>query len=383
MATMCYTIRHTPPETMPSATHPAAQPRRAILYVEDRMPVPSPIPTAVVGVTGYEGANLARLLAAHPQFALIEATARSEAGTPLGRALPALVGTPCADVIITASVREAALVFIAAPHGPAGELAAACRRAGRRVIDLSADFRLRDPAQYRQWYGHDHPAPELLPGAVYGLVEWQREAIREADLIANPGCFPTAAILALAPALAAGLIQPAIIVDAKTAISGAGRSPTRRVHFSETHDSIAPYNLGSHRHLPEMVNLLGDLMPASDPPQITFVPHLVPMSRGILATCYATLQAGVTIADLTAAYQARYAGEPFVQMIDRPPETAWVRGSNRCLIHIAGDAVPGRAIIISAIDNLMKGGAGQAIQNANLRYGLPETAGLAAGGLWP
>jgi N-acetyl-gamma-glutamyl-phosphate reductase len=346
------------------------------------MPVPSPIPTAVVGVTGYEGANLARLLAAHPHFALIEATARREIGVALGRALPALAGLPCADIPITESVREAALVFIAAPHGPAGEIAAACRRAGRRVIDLSADFRLRDPAQYTQWYGHAHPAPELLPAA-YGLCEWQRAAIREADLIANPGCFPTAAILALAPALAARMIQPAIIVDAKTAISGAGRSPARRVHFSETHDSTAPYGLGGHRHLPEMVNLLTDLAPASDPPQITFVPHLVPMSRGILATCYVTLQPGISIADLAAAYEARYAGEPFVEVIARPPETAWVRGSNRCLIHIAGDAVPGRAIIISAIDNLMKGGAGQAIQNANLRYGLPETAGLEMGGLWP
>jgi len=293
-----------------------------------------------------------------------------------------LAGLPGADLAITERVREAELVFIAAPHGHAGTLAAQCRREERRVIDLSADFRLPDRDLYTQWYNQPHPAPELLPEAAYGLCEWQRDALRTANLIANPGCFPTAAILALAPALSAGLITPQIVVDAKTGITGAGRSPSRRVHFAETHDSITPYGLAGHRHLPEMEHMLAALAPETAP-QITFVPHLVPMNRGILATCYATLLPSVRATQVMDAYQTCYAGEPFLQIIDRPPETAWVRGTNRCLIHIAVDEARGRVIIISAIDNLMKGGAGQAVQNANLRYGLPETTGLDAGGLWP
>ncbi len=343
----------------------------------------SRIATAIVGVTGYEGANLARLVAYHPNFHLIEATARQDIGQPLGNVLPALLGTPVADLPLTEQSTEADLVFIAVPHGPAGALAATYRRAGRRVIDLSADFRLPDPAQYTHWYGHPHPAPELLPEAVYGLPELYRAALREAQLVANPGCFPTTAILALAPAFAADLIEPDVIVDAKTAISGAGRSPARRVHFDETHDSITAYGLAGHRHLPEIENILGALRSADAPPQITFVPHLVPMNRGILATCYATLRAGVSETALRTAYQAHYADEPFVQIVDQPPETAWVRGTNRCLVMVHVAPATRRLIIVAAIDNLMKGGAGQAMQNANIICGLPETLGLEMGGMWP
>ncbi len=347
------------------------------------MPASSHIPCAIIGVTGYEGANLARLIASHPHLRLTEATARTEVGCTLNRALPALAGLPGADLVISERVSEAELVFIAVPHGPAGTLAAECRREGRHVIDLSADFRLRERTLYAQWYHQPHPAPDLLPEAVYGLCEWEREALRRADLIANPGCFPTAAILALAPAISERLIESQIVVDAKTGISGGGRSPSRRFHFAETHDSVAAYGLGGHRHLPEMEQELGKFARDGATPQITFVPHLVPMNRGILATCYVTLRPGVRAAQVMEAYQARYAREPFVQIIDRPPETAWVRGTNRCLLHLAVDEARGRAIIVSAIDNLMKGGAGQAIQNANLRYGWPETAGLESGGLWP
>jgi N-acetyl-gamma-glutamyl-phosphate reductase len=367
---------------MPSSAIP---PRccRAFFLVEGRMSA-ALIPTAIVGVTGYEGANLARLVAHHPHLRLIEATARQDIGLPLGQALPALAGLPGAEVRLSDVVLEAELVFVAAPHGPAGAIAATCRRAGRRVVDLSADFRLPNTDLYTHWYHQPHPAPDLLPTAIYGLTEWHRDAVRGAHLVANPGCFPTAAILALAPAVAAGLIQPDVVVDAKTAISGAGRSPSRRVHFNETHDSVAPYGLGGHRHLPEMELTLAAIAPTPEAAsQITFVPHLVPMHRGLLATCYATLAPDATTEQFTAAYQDRYAAEPFIQIIDRPPETAWVRGSNRCLIHIVVDGSHHRAIIISAIDNLMKGGAGQAIQNANLMLGLPETAGLEMGGLWP
>lgn len=342
----------------------------------------APIPTAIVGVTGYEGVNLARLVAAHPRLRLVEATARAAAGEPLGRALPALAGTNVADVRIGETVRKAELVFIATPHGVAAPLVAEQHRAGRRVIDISADFRLRDPADYAAWYGHAHPAPELLAGAVYGLPEQHRAAIRTAQIVANPGCFPTAAILALLPAVAAGMIEPDVIVDAKTGISGAGRSPSRRVHFAETHDSVTAYGLAGHRHLPEIETELALAAP-DDPPRVTFIPHLVPMNRGILATCYATLRPGVSAAAVHAAYAARYAGEPFVTLLDQPPETGWVRGSNRCLLHVAVDAGRRRLVAISALDNLMKGGAGQAVQNANLCLDLPETAGLEGAGLWP
>jgi N-acetyl-gamma-glutamyl-phosphate reductase len=367
---------------MPSSAIPLRC-RRAFFLVEGRMSA-ALIPTAIVGVTGYEGANLARLVATHPQLRLVEATARQDIGSSLGQVLPALAGLPGAEVRLSAEVREAALVFIAAPHGPAGAIAAMCRGAGRRVVDLSADFRLPDTDTYTHWYHQPHPAPDLLPSAVYGLPEWRRAALRGAELVANPGCFPTATILALAPAVAAGMILPEVVVDAKTAISGAGRSPSRRVHFNETHDSVAPYSLGGHRHLPEMELTLAAIAPTpAAAPQITFVPHLVPMNRGLLATCYATLAPTVTAEQCIAAYQVRYASEPFIQIIASPPETAWVRGSNRCLLHIAIDERRRRVIISSAIDNLMKGGAGQAIQNANLMLGLSETAGLEMGGLWP
>ncbi len=341
------------------------------------------ISTAIVGVTGYEGAVLARLVAAHPHFHLIEATARSDAGRRLGDALPNLASTPAAQLPLTESVREAEFVFIAVPHGPAARIAAQCLREGRRVVDLSADFRLRDPDLYATWYGHAHPAPELLPAAVYGLPEWRRDALHQATLVANPGCFPTTTLLALGPAFADQLIQPDVIVDAKTGISGAGRSPSRRTLFVEDHDSIAAYNVNGHRHTPEMVQEFAALAGDGATPALTFIPHLVPMNRGILATCYATLRPDVTAGQVRDAYATHYAGEPFVTISDRPPETAWVRGSNRCMIFLAIDEERRRLVVIAAIDNLMKGGAGQAVQNANLMCGFAETAGIDTMGVWP
>ncbi len=342
-----------------------------------------PITAAIVGVTGYEGANVARLLAGHPALHLVEVVARSAVGARLGAALPALAGTTVADLPITERVTSAELVFLAVPHGVAAELALTLASEGRRIIDISADFRLHDLATYAQWYGHPHPAPLLLREAVYGLPELHREAIRTAHIIGNPGCYPTAAILALAPAIAAGIIERDCIVDAKSAISGAGRSPTRRVHFNETADSVTAYALHGHRHLPEIEVELEALAAADAAPRITFVPHLVPLNRGLLATCYATLKPGVDPDAVVGVYQERYAQEPFVTLIDEPPETNWVRGSNRCLVHVSIDRRSARLIVVSAIDNLMKGGAGQAIQNANLCFNLPETTGLEMGGIWP
>lgn len=344
----------------------------------------APIPTAIVGVTGYEGAVLAQLLASHPRFRLVEATSRSEAGKPLSDALPNLTATSIATLPLTESVREAELVFVAVPHGAAAAIVAQCRRDGRRVVDLSADFRLGTAQRYADWYHHEHAAPELLDEAVYGLCEWRRDALGQASLVANPGCYPTTAVLSLGPAFAADLITPDIIIDAKSGISGAGRSPSRRVHFVEIYDSITAYNITSkHRHVAEMEQELVAVSPDDTFPEITFIPHLVSMNRGILATCYATLRPGVTAAQVQAAYRERYAGEPFVHVIERPPETSWVLGSNSCLIYLFADEARGRLIVIGAIDNLMKGGAGQAIQNANIMYGLHENAGLARAGVWP
>lgn len=341
------------------------------------------IPTAIAGVTGYEGINAARLLADHPRFRLVAALARTGFGTPLGAALPSLAGTAVADLPITESPGDAELIIMAVPHGPAAELAARWQREGRKIVDCSADFRLHDTALYARWYGHPHPAPDLLPRAVYGLCEWRRDEIRASSLIANPGCFPTAALLALLPAFAADLVEPDAIVDAKTGVSGAGRSPSRRVHFAETSDSVAPYGVAGHRHLPEMEGELAAFTRGKAAPRITFIPHLLPMNRGLLATCYATLHPGVTAQAVHAAYHERYAGDPFITILEQPPETGWVRGSNRCLLSIHVDSDRRRLTVISAIDNLMKGGAGQAVQNANLLFDLPEMTGLTQAGVWP
>jgi N-acetyl-gamma-glutamyl-phosphate reductase len=288
-----------------------------------------------------------------------------------------------ADLPIGETVGDAELIFLAVPHGIAATLGAQLRSEGRRVIDISADFRLRDPAQYLRWYGHEHPAPAWLPEAIYGLCEWHRDALQHSLLVANPGCFPTGALLALLPACVAGLIEPDIIIDAKTGVTGAGRSPSRRVHFDEVSDSITAYGVTGHRHLPEIENELAALAKESPAQNITFIPHLAPMHRGILSTCYATLRPGVDMSIIQAAYRDRYADEPFITLLDQPPETGWVRGTNRCLLFISVNEAHRRLIIISAIDNLMKGGAGQAVQCANLMYDLPETAGLEMGGIWP
>lgn len=340
------------------------------------------IASAIVGVTGYEGIVLARLLARHPRFRLIEVTARTYAGQTLGEALPSLTREPIGALPITEAVREAELIFVAAPHGAAGEIAAGFRREGRRVIDLSADFRLRDVAVYAQWYKRPHPAPDILPEAVYGLSELAGDALHGANLVANPGCFPTGALLALTPAVECDLLAPEVIVDAKTAVSGAGRSPTRRTHFVETSDSVTAYGVEGHRHLPEMEQELA-ARTSGEATQITFIPHLVPMNRGILSTCYATLRPRVTSEAVMGAYRARYAGKPFVTILDFPPETGWVRGSNQCLLSLTVDESRRRLVVVSAIDNLMKGGAGQAVQNANLMYGYDETTGLDQAGVWP
>jgi N-acetyl-gamma-glutamyl-phosphate reductase len=337
------------------------------------------IPAAVVNGTGYGGVELLRLLARHPAFALVEVTARSEAGKPVAEVFPHL---PELDLRFTERIERAEVVFVALPDHAAAELVPALLTEGRRVVDLSAAFRLRDAALYPRWYGYPHPAPALLASAVYGLPELTRAALREANLAACPGCYPTAAILALAPTLRAGMIAPDVIVDAKSGVSGAGRTLKLGMHFSEVNEDVSPYGLEGHRHRPEIAQELSAAA-GGVPVTLTFTPHLIPMTRGILATCYGTLHDGVTAADVTEAYRAAYADEPFVRIAASAPHTKWTLGSNLCFVHPVVDAEAGRLVAVSALDNLGKGAAGQAVQCANIMCGLPETLGLPAEGVYP
>jgi N-acetyl-gamma-glutamyl-phosphate reductase len=345
------------------------------------------IPAAVVNGTGYGGVELLRLLRHHPVFELVEVTARSEAGKSVAAVFPQLTGL---DLTFTPAVERAELVFAALPDEAAVELVPellaasdpAGRSSGRRVLDLSAGFRLRDAALYPKWYGYEHPAPALLETAVYGLAEWVRAELPSAQLVACPGCYPTAALLALGPALAAKLIEPDVIVDAKSGVSGAGRTLRLSSHFSEVNEDVTAYGVGRHRHAPEMAQGLRERN-GGEPVRLTFTPHLIPMTRGILATCYADLKPGVTAADVRHAYERAYADEPFVRLAAQPPHTKWTAGSNLCFVHPTVTPEGDRLIALSALDNLVKGAAGQAIQCANVMYGLDETLGLPLEGVYP
>lgn len=336
------------------------------------------IATAVVNGTGYGGVELLRLLRGHPTFDVVEVTARSEAGKPLADVFPQLGAT---GLVFGERVERAELVFCALPDEAAIELVPGLLAEGRRVVDLSAGFRLRDAALYPRWYGYEHPAPALLEEAVYGLAEHARERLPGARLVANPGCYPTATLLALAPALRAGLIEPDAIVDAKSGVSGAGRTLKLTTHYSEVNEDVGAYGVGGHRHQPEIAQELAGI--AGGRVRLTFTPHLVPMTRGILATCYATLRPGVGAEDVRAAYEAAYRGEPFVRLVGRAPHTKWASGSNTCYVSATVDEENGRLLAFGAIDNLVKGASGQAIQCANLMYGLPETTGLPVEGVYP
>ncbi|HEX9058363.1 MAG TPA: N-acetyl-gamma-glutamyl-phosphate reductase [Ktedonobacterales bacterium] len=348
----------------------------------------SQIPVAVVSGTGYGGVELLRVLRAHPRFRLVEVTARSEVGRRVCDVFPQLH-----DVTLpfTERVNDAALVFLGLPDHASAELAPTLLAEGRRVVDLSAAFRLRDAALYREWYGYEHPAPTLLSESVYGLPELRRDHLAGARLVAGPGCFPTAALLALAPALRSGLLEPGIIVDAKSGLSGAGRGLKLGTHYSEANEDVSAYGLSGHRHWPEMRQELATLYPDStsserDVPanlRLTFVPHLVPMTRGILATCYADPRQPITGDAVREVYAAAYAGEPFVHVVEQPPHTKHSLGTNHAFVHPAVDTRTGRLVVVCAIDNLGKGAAGQARQCANAMYGAPETLGLDGAGLYP
>ena len=339
----------------------------------------------ILGAAGTTGGELVRLLLGHPEVELAFLGGRESAGRSLGDVHPHLAGTPAGAQTIRPVEQAPDLdaVFLALPHGESAGLAPALLEGGARAIDLSGDFRL-PAADYPEWYGFEHPAPAWLGKAVYGLPERFRDQIRSAHLVANPGCFPTASVLGLAPLLAAGLVEPgAIHVDGKTGLSGAGRSSGEAASHAATEESIRPYRFPVHRHTPEMERALA--LAADAEVRVSFVPHLVPAVRGVLTTTFARASAGATSEALARVLADAYEGEPFVRVLplDVMADTKRVRGSNVVELQAAVDRHTGAAIVVGALDNLVKGAAGQAIQNLNLMVGCDETTALPRNGIYP
>jgi len=329
----------------------------------------------VAGASGYAGALAAELVSRHPSLELARVTARTDAGRRLSELYPQygvdlVLEEPAAE---DGSDIDAAIV--AYPHGAAAPVIAALRGQDVKVVDLSADFRLHDLETYAQWYG-EHGAPELLPEAVYGLTELHREAIADADLVANPGCYPTASLLALAPLAANGLIED-VVIDAKSGVSGAGKAAAEEMAAVKDEDDTRPYKVTGHRHTPEIAQELGELAGnGSTAGAVTFVPHLMPYDQGELVSCYVRTGDGVDMARLLGLYEERYGEEPFVEVSGDPPGVSAVRETNLCRIHLAQNEASGMVMAFASIDNLWKGAASQAIQNLNLMLGLPEGEGI-------
>ncbi len=343
------------------------------------------VKVGILGASGYTGADLVRLLAGHPQASIELLTANTHAGEQMAAVFPHLAALDLPELIAVEDAEWEGIdvVLCGLPHGTTHKIIAGLPH-HLRVIDLSADFRLRDVNTYAHWYGHAHYAPELQAEAVYGLTELARDAIRPARLVACPGCYPTAALLNLVPLVEAGLIDPDdIIIDAKSGVTGAGRAVKQETMFTEIAEGIHPYAVAGHRHAPELEQELGRA--AGHAVTVNFTPHLVPMNRGELLTSYVRLVGGATADIAREVLAARYADEPFVRVAPAgtTPATRHVRGSNYCLIAVFADRIPGRAILIAAIDNLVKGASGQAVQNMNVMLDLPETAGLEQQPLFP
>ncbi len=330
---------------------------------------------AVAGANGYAGMTLVHLLARHPGVELAQLTSRSFAGQPYASVFPLLdlEGTFRSDL----EPDGLDVVFSCLPHNVGANLAAGWLSAGARVVDMSADFRLKDAAQYPVWYKQEHPAPALLGKAVFGLPELHAGELVGAELVAVPGCYSTAAILALAPAASAGLVGSDIVVDAKSGVSGAGRSPGIGTHFSEVNESIGAYAIGGHRHLPEVTQELGSLN--GNELRVTFVPHLVPMTRGILATCYFDLKG--SLAELQDAYKEFYDGQPFTRVIGKSPTTKLASHSNLCLVNVAAQGR--KAVVTAALDNLVKGASGQGVECFNIGFGFDRRTALEMPLQWP
>ena len=340
------------------------------------------IRAGLVGVTGYTGMELVRLLENHPEISLTVVTSRAEAGKKVRDIYPFMQGFDSGELVITAPdaaalARECDVAFLAVPHGVAMEMAAAFRAEGVRMVDLSADFRLRDVSVFQEWYKTEHAQPDLLKESVYGLPELYADRIAKADLIANPGCYPTASILALAPALRNGFIDPDdIVIDAKSGTTGAGRKAAVGSLYCEVADSFKAYNLAKHRHTPEIEQELS--LAAGRDITLSLNAHLLPVNRGILATIYVRPLSGVSFDEIYDAYQVAYAPHRFVRVLPKGalPELRNVRGTMFCDISLVFDPRVNRLIIVSAIDNMCRGASGQAIANANLMFGLPLETGL-------
>lgn len=350
------------------------------------------VAVAVVGASGYTGGELLRLLLAHPRVRITAVTSEKSAGSPVASVFPHLTSllTQSFEALRPEDIAaRAQVVFLALPHTKSLEPAAVCLSKGARVIDLSADYRLKSQGEYGAWYQASHTHPDLLAEAVYGLPELHREDIRKARLVASPGCYPTAAILQLAPLVAEGLVLPdTVIIDAKSGISGAGRSPALPYHFPEAHEALEAYKVGQHRHIPEIeqeLNLLAGQAPQAARLAVAFTPHLVPMNRGILSTAYCRLREPLGEADLRALYARFYASDRFIRLqasgISANPRH--VRGSNFCDLSLFADRRNGWTVTVAALDNLIKGAAGQAVQAMNLMLGFPEDTGLLAPGAYP
>ena len=353
------------------------------------------IQVAVLGGSGYTGGELLRILSGHPYVQVAVVTADKSVGMPISSVFPHLdsfYDLTFEAVDINKLTEQADLIFLALPHTTSMEIVAKCHQAKKPVIDLSADYRLHDPAIYQQWYHTAHTQVPLLKKAVYGLPELHRSKISLSDLIAVPGCYPTAAILQLAPLVAKGFIHlDSIIIDAKSGISGAGRSPGLPYHFPEAHESLTAYKIGTHRHIPEIEQELNGLVshttgqPSNAPFHLTFTPHLIPMNRGILSTAYAKLTEPLQTHTLQTLFRSFYEGEPFIRIRDESTSISphYVRGSNFCDLAVMAEPRTQSVITVAAIDNLVKGAAGQAIQVMNILKGFPEETGLAYPAAFP
>lgn len=337
------------------------------------------INVGVVGATGYTGQELVKLLAAHPSVNIRYLLCRNDAGKRYSTLFPAFTGMVDnvlqSEQALQLAAEECDVLFLALPHGVAAKLVTEELLHQVKVIDLGADFRIKDPLVYDRWYGLVHPAPHLLRHATYGLTEWNRKQIANARLVANPGCYATSILLALLPLVVKGVGSASIIVDAKSGVSGAGRVADLSFNFNECHDSLKAYKVTAHRHTPEVEQEL--CSSSGQRVKLTFTPHLVPMKRGILATSYVQLPSNFSHQDLVSIYNERYANEAFVRLIDtESPETRWAQGTNNCFISLNVDERTGYAVIVSALDNLVKGAAGQAVQNMNLMFRINESDGL-------
>ncbi|MEO0530130.1 MAG: N-acetyl-gamma-glutamyl-phosphate reductase [Planctomycetota bacterium] len=332
---------------------------------------------AIYGASGYTGLELLKLLARHPDVEVTALTTRQDESPHVAEVHPSLTGVydlQLEQLSYDDVAERADAAFACLPHAASAEAVSELLARGLKVVDLSADYRIDDRATYERWYGVTHPDAARLGKTPYGLPELYRDAIRGADLVANPGCYPTATILGLAPLLKSGVVEPnGIIVDAKSGVSGAGRNPKPTLHFPEANESCTAYGVGTHRHMPEIDQVLSKAS-TQGPVEVIFTPHLVPMDRGELCTCYATVADGVTETGLRDCLVSFYADEPFVEVVDAPPSTKHVSGTNRCHVHVK--LVRGRAVVVSAIDNLIKGASGAAVQNFNLMHGFDETTAL-------